>query len=874
MEGKFIKLVPAKQLVDMLPKTAGEAKFISNLMNKCRSWYRTAEKQLDAANKAKNEDETSKPLIAYLEKIFEGFPNESRPCVADTHRTVFASIIPEEHKTMPDASNGRPGASIAAIKKGWPNVGLVIEFKLKTDFFDKDGKIKQGAEARRAARQLGKSARSLLAIHGGCHVYVIAVFEGRKTRIFRFDRGGFIATHVFDWLADQKLIPTFFYRLYNAEPGQMHGDDDTISVLSDEVKQKLFDRLQETEHYKAAVVNCLSFGTPLAAADGLFGRATNVYRVVLEEDLENAEKPLSFLALKDSWRQACRRPELDFYDAIEHYCLNAEPPVDMEGMARCCGSVDLAEPSSDLIPDWDLNDPDWDSDLHCTVFLGRTRFNRHHMRTLLTPVGAPLKSFKSQEDLCRALYSVVLHLEIAYKAGVLHRDVSEGNVLLQETSLDKGFLLDWDYAEFTPEGLEKFHAAFENRAKESDNYQNVRKSLKDVTGTEPFMAIEILKASATQALAKLNTEDDNDDDADANDADANDADAGDNANDADASDAEDNDNDANDADENENDADKNNVDETSQGGVDGEAENSKMGDAAGDDSEGTFVGDGMQGVQQVATVEMEGASTALTHGLHHDLESVYWLLIWMILRHTQHGHRAGALACYNLFSKGLEAKVTWLQDVQFWNRAPLFMLVEGLRVQVGEQYPMARLFNPTPPKYMTHKDVGDMFKYCLALAWGPAKPAEEYHTPSIESKKNEADKAKQTKMAAKAKQSLLKQATANSLGSKAKSAATRQSKAESAASAGSKRGRADDDQSPPAEPAAAGSGSRQSKKARTSQVEVDDGEKMEVDSVPGRVLRSNTKKKLMDAQGKQQADAQAAPVAGGSSNRKKNNKRG
>jgi hypothetical protein len=44
----------------------------------------------------------------------------------------------------------------------------------------------------------------------------------------------------------------------------------------------------------------------------------------------------------------------------------------------------------------------------------------------------------------------------------------------------KGFLVDWDYAEFTSVGLKNFQSWFEDRAKDV-NYLDIDKSLKELT---------------------------------------------------------------------------------------------------------------------------------------------------------------------------------------------------------------------------------------------------------------------------------------------------------------------------------------------------------------------------------------------------------
>ncbi|KAK7021236.1 hypothetical protein R3P38DRAFT_2966059 [Favolaschia claudopus] len=314
------------------------------------------------------------------------------------------------------------------------------------------------------------------------------------------------------------------------------------------------------------------------------------------------------------------------------------------------------------------------------------------MRTLLTPVGAPLRTFSSTRNLVQALYSVVLHLERAYEAGILHRDVSEGNALLQESSPTKGFLLGLGTTQSSlPEGLVKFHEAFPDRVDDSNKYQAIPKSLKDLTGTPPFMAIEILKAYQNQQDSQsLNT------------------------------------------------------DET--GDVENGSVNAKWTDGAG--TEGTCVGaDAMEmikdedGVAKDAEVRggdeqdvlaTEIASTALTHSLRHDLESVYWLLVWMILRHTKH---AASWRRYGM-------KNSWLAEV--------------LRFYVAEQYPTERPFPLDPIR--------------------PTLPA-LYIPPITNSANNKAPQATQSLRRKIATDNLL-------------------SLAESATSAGSKRGRPIEEEPP------------------------------------------------------------------------------
>ncbi|KAJ7163075.1 hypothetical protein C8R46DRAFT_334108 [Mycena filopes] len=210
-----------------------------------------------------------------------------------------------------------------------------------------------------------------------------------------------------------------------------------------------------------------------------------------------------------------------------------------------------------------------------------------------------------------ALYTAVLHHRIAAQAGVLHRDISDGNVLLQEgpaSDASKGFLVDWDYAEFIDKGLENFQTWFPERKDEEAKYIAADRSLKDMTGTIPFIAIAIM----------------------------------DNAT----------------------------------------------------------------------------AKEPVVHGSHHDLESVYWLLVWMILRHTKHSHPKKDLACSTIFDGSVETKSGWVSrptPVPDTNE-PLFELTDRLRDKVWLQsLPPKKNTYSSAPAYapLTYENVCAIFREWL-----------------------------------------------------------------------------------------------------------------------------------------------------------------
>jgi serine/threonine protein kinase len=89
---------------------------------------------------------------------------------------------------------------------------------------------------------------------------------------------------------------------------------------------------------------------------------------------------------------------------------------------------------------------------------------RRHYRLILDDIGQPLDSFKCSQDMVRAIYAALIgkfFLDIvdvylsesytpvahksAYKCGILHRDISPGNVLItSDNKFEGGLLIDWD----------------------------------------------------------------------------------------------------------------------------------------------------------------------------------------------------------------------------------------------------------------------------------------------------------------------------------------------------------------------------------------------------------------------------------------------
>ncbi|KAJ7091898.1 hypothetical protein B0H15DRAFT_179465 [Mycena belliarum] len=429
-------------------------------------------------------------FVSYLQKIVEDFP--SKPIFAATDRQKFERLHPNDHDSFPDVSGSLPGLP-SFVTWTWDVTGTVFEFKFEDDPIDRNGKPRQNQKTLEDLVQLLQNARRIYMASGCCFAFVVSVF-GKNARLFRVDRSGYIVTEAFNWTTSPRVFPEFCWRLYNGgQPGGILGADTTLSIPSYEEKKQMYDRVIalkpdlgmsfEEATARSRWVNvaidthvkrCFTVGEPIFQSKGLFCRGTRTDRVLVEDP-----ESRKLNVLKDAWQQACRHPESDFLAVIQDYVKEAQAvgKAQTVGLTACLGSYNLGEIYHE----------------HRTIAAalragGITLQDRIHCRTLSEDIGSSPENYKSTFDLVQALWHAIQGHQTAFEAGVLHRDISIGNILISETDL-LGFLHDWDYSEFTPEGLARFHKLFPDR---SPNILD--KSLKDMTGTYPFLALDLLQA--------------------------------------------------------------------------------------------------------------------------------------------------------------------------------------------------------------------------------------------------------------------------------------------------------------------------------------------------------------------------------------------
>ncbi|OBZ70522.1 hypothetical protein A0H81_09098 [Grifola frondosa] len=654
-----------------------------------------------------------KPCIEGLDALVAGFPEDKKLAFHD--RSNFNMVYPYSlgrevhHETKPDLVALLPGKSNEVPEKlDWFDVSLIFEVKSSksqdpmrmtlVDDKDRDPFVKDGVRAVETVTQLAKNARNLMLAHHLVYVFV------------------------------PELLRKFLWRFVNPIKGELIvGADPLISSptakelkWAEETLQRLKKdvRRQDLSHSRWATVKeggelkrYLMYRL-IALNPHLFSRSTTIWEAL--EDETGAVRPV-----KDAWRQMMRNPESAFYERIKSRSIPEEEYI---GLPQLVGGGDLGEdeakelyplgpnpwqatsvpassasqvssaqpspvsratsvpdsPSSQAISVLDTETPsprasdassigsesnhtmedlpsesppnaEGLTDLSVGDTYQRTVSwfatgdpdwrlrERSHMRFVMDTVGKSLDKFERTRELVEAMRDAIKGLSnlsniiapsnsdgcmaghrLALEAGVLHRDVSVGNVMIALDRPFEGFIHDFDYSSFVTEDPSN---AEELSDKPSDTGEKAE--LKDKTGTFHFMAIGILE---------------------------------------------------------------------SQGDV--------------------------------------------IHQVHHDLESFYWVLIWIVLRHTAHSDPRREFASGSVFKPGEEAlevatmKQGWVlrQPVTVKDNPPLSDLLHDFTKLCLSQFTKSK--NDQDKNPLTYEAVLKIFDDALASdGWPENDPALLFDLP-------------------------------------------------------------------------------------------------------------------------------------------------
>ncbi|KAI0666595.1 hypothetical protein C8Q78DRAFT_436711 [Trametes maxima] len=293
------------------------------------------------------EVESYPDLIKGLKTIMKPFKAAKKSVVVDTHLVrmdfPFDAFATHHHHTYPDICIGFPGKR-KFESNSWQEVALVIE--AKGDERD-DPFPRRGFRNIRTVEQLAKNARNLMLANGFLYSFVIGIY-GHTVRLVRFDHTCALVSKPIDLrYGGAKVLQRFLWHFVHPAVGDtVVGCDPTISRLDDASQEWLKAHLEQAsvqnwkdhvrelkkgrrvEVFDDKTGRCIPYLLyHLVDVNGrLFSRATMVWRAIEDtriwKDGRLVDDPARSRVLpkprivKEAWRQLVRTAEATFYDRI------------------------------------------------------------------------------------------------------------------------------------------------------------------------------------------------------------------------------------------------------------------------------------------------------------------------------------------------------------------------------------------------------------------------------------------------------------------------------------------------------------------------------------------------------------------------------
>ncbi|KAH8984957.1 hypothetical protein EDB92DRAFT_1459802 [Lactarius akahatsu] len=344
----------------------------------------------------------------------------------------------------------------------WTAVDLWIENKNEKDDVFRDLE-EMGREARaksdlkshiRWTKGAYRVSGQLIAYTSAIHRSQFRVFSfsvvlfGNTGRLLRWDRSGVIYTEPFNWSTQPDTLFEFLWRL-NFLSDVKRGYDTTVTSVADDEAEAALSKLRTYEGLENVAKADLHkflvrddhtlngqikyFIAPSAVWDSeaLFGRSTFGY-IAYDPETTN------LVYLKDFWRTERDgiQKEGDVYRELHDAQVPNIAKLGLAGdvpLLPECGRTDSPAVqrtmTQEFVKDWCPGQPRVDPYVH--------------YRLVLETLGEPLHRFKSTRELCKVIRdAIAAHTEAYERVGILHRDVSAGNILITEKR--SGILIDWD----------------------------------------------------------------------------------------------------------------------------------------------------------------------------------------------------------------------------------------------------------------------------------------------------------------------------------------------------------------------------------------------------------------------------------------------
>ncbi|RPD79631.1 hypothetical protein L226DRAFT_567713 [Lentinus tigrinus ALCF2SS1-7] len=296
------------------------------------------------------------------------------------------------------------------------------------------------------------------------NLFVYGVFvSGNNFCVGRFDRLGTLLSpdHRLTEGEGLSLFLKVVARLLWEMSRKDLGEDPTVSRISGRTDGKEYPQYKVTMGGKEDTRAWITVGPPIWVSSSLLGRGTVVWRVLSE----GTRLPS---ILKIAWRSSNRKPELQIYDEIERI-LKEKNVAYPHNMARALTGGDVRLNKQTLMSVRALRGND-----ALTPPEIRGISDRVLHRVSLQKVGKPLWEYTSLEQFLRAIIGAVEAHKTLADNGIIHRDISAGNILIEvfpdfengtmlELDIDEtcGFLTDFEFASVPLPETRKTYVAVE-----------------------------------------------------------------------------------------------------------------------------------------------------------------------------------------------------------------------------------------------------------------------------------------------------------------------------------------------------------------------------------------------------------------------------
>uniref|UniRef100_A0A8H7XQU9 Protein kinase domain-containing protein n=1 Tax=Psilocybe cubensis TaxID=181762 RepID=A0A8H7XQU9_PSICU len=291
-------------------------------------------------------------------------------------------------------------------------------------------------------RRIYNYAKMWLGAQHRTHCYIVDIGDP-YARIIRFDRAGALVSEQINYRIDGHLLLEFLWR-HSQTTDEARGHDTTVRMvpLDDEkvklAQSKLCQWRPQDHNAKVlemdippsagGVAHTVYVWGALSEPHSLIGRATRGYPAWDPSRPEGED----IVFLKDSWRSCApgMEKETDILQTLNKHGVRNVPQYlygdDIPGHRTITQDYTEAE--------WNAGG------------VAKDVIKRVHIRFVEDVVGLPLWEFENPRQLVVAIHDAIIAHQDAYQlCGILHRDVSLGNILRRRDGKG-GVLNDWDLA--------------------------------------------------------------------------------------------------------------------------------------------------------------------------------------------------------------------------------------------------------------------------------------------------------------------------------------------------------------------------------------------------------------------------------------------